>query len=100
MSGRIVIGGCIAQKPYQAGHTWQYLQYLLGFRRLGYDGAVSRPAGRAGRRPATGGLGYLRDVFAEAGLDGCWTVGARRRRARRRSIAPPRCATRPTPTCC
>ena len=35
MSGRIVIAGCIAQKPYQAGHTWQFLQYLLGFRRLG-----------------------------------------------------------------
>ena len=36
MSGQIVIAGCIAQKPNQAGHTWQYLQYLLGFRRLGW----------------------------------------------------------------
>jgi hypothetical protein len=73
MSGRIVIGGCIAQKPYQAGHTWQYLQYLLGFRRLGYEvlfcDRLAGPVSADDRR-----LGYLRDVFAEAGLDGCWTV--------------------------
>jgi hypothetical protein len=34
---RIVIGGAVAQKPGAAGHAWQFLQYLLGFRRLGYD---------------------------------------------------------------
>ena len=37
MSGRIVICGAVAQKPQQAGHTWQFLQYLLGFRSLGYE---------------------------------------------------------------
>lgn len=37
MSGRIVIAGSLAQKPRQAGHTWQFLQYLLGFKRLGWD---------------------------------------------------------------
>ncbi len=35
--GTIAIAGSIAQKPGQAGHTWQFLQYLLGFRRLGWD---------------------------------------------------------------
>jgi hypothetical protein len=36
-TGRIVVCGAVAQKPGQPGHTWQFLQYLLGFRRLGYE---------------------------------------------------------------
>jgi hypothetical protein len=27
----------MAQKPHQGGHTWQFLQYLLGFKQLGWD---------------------------------------------------------------
>jgi hypothetical protein len=37
MKKRVVISGALAQKPNQAGHTWQFLQYLLGFQRLGCD---------------------------------------------------------------
>lgn len=37
MQNTIVIAGALAQKPQQGGHTWQFLQYLLGFRRLGWD---------------------------------------------------------------
>ena len=33
----IVLAGSLAQKPDQAGHAWVFLQYLLGFRRLGFD---------------------------------------------------------------
>jgi hypothetical protein len=33
----IVIAGSIAQKPGRGGHTWVFLQYLLGFRKLGWD---------------------------------------------------------------
>jgi hypothetical protein len=33
----IVICGSVAQKPQQGGHTWVFLQYVLGFRRLGWD---------------------------------------------------------------
>jgi hypothetical protein len=36
-AGRVVVCGAVAQKPRQPGHTWQFLQYLLGFRRLGYE---------------------------------------------------------------
>jgi hypothetical protein len=36
-NGTIVLAGALAQKPRQAGHTWVFLQYLLGFRRLGWD---------------------------------------------------------------
>jgi hypothetical protein len=37
MRGRIVIAGSLAQRPHLGGHTWVFLQYLLGFRRLGWD---------------------------------------------------------------
>src|SRR5436190_18958813 len=33
----ITIAGSLAQRPGHAGHAWVFLQYLLGFRRLGYD---------------------------------------------------------------
>ena len=33
----IVIAGSLAQKPGRGGHTWVFLQYLLGFRKLGWD---------------------------------------------------------------
>ena len=36
-AGRIAVCGAAAQKPRQPGHTWQFLQYLLGFRRLGFE---------------------------------------------------------------
>jgi hypothetical protein len=37
MSGTITVAGSLAQKPLQGGHTWVLLQYLLGFKRLGWD---------------------------------------------------------------
>src|SRR5207302_3452478 len=35
--GAIVVAGALAQKPRHGGHTWVFLQYLLGFKRLGWD---------------------------------------------------------------
>jgi hypothetical protein len=37
MKETIVIAGSIAQKPWQGGHTWVFLQYVLGFKKLGWD---------------------------------------------------------------
>src|SRR4051812_37083647 len=37
MRGTIAVAGSLAQKPHQGGHTWVFLQYLLGLRRLGWD---------------------------------------------------------------
>ena len=37
MKPMVIIAGALAQKPCQGGHTWQFLQYLLGFRRLGWE---------------------------------------------------------------
>jgi hypothetical protein len=36
MSNSLVIAGALAQKPKIGGHTWIMLQYLLGFKRLGW----------------------------------------------------------------
>jgi hypothetical protein len=33
----IVLAGSVAQKPGYGGHTWVFLQYLMGFRKLGWD---------------------------------------------------------------
>jgi hypothetical protein len=33
----VLVSGAVAQRPGYGGHAWVFLQYLLGFRRLGYD---------------------------------------------------------------
>jgi hypothetical protein len=37
MGETVVVAGSLAQRPGHGGHTWVFLQYLLGFRRLGWD---------------------------------------------------------------
>lgn len=37
MNETIVVAGSLAQKPGHGGHTWVFLNYLLGFKRLGWD---------------------------------------------------------------
>src|SRR5437763_15216561 len=37
MKGLLVVAGALAQRPGVGGHTWVFLQYLLGFRRLGRE---------------------------------------------------------------
>jgi hypothetical protein len=37
MADTIIVAGSLAQRPRQGGHTWVFLQYLLGFKRLGWD---------------------------------------------------------------
>jgi hypothetical protein len=67
---RIAIGGAVAQKPGAAGHAWQFLQYLLGFHRLGYDVLLlDRLAGPPGR-----GVAWVDRVLGEAGLGGAWSL--------------------------
>jgi hypothetical protein len=36
-SKKITLAGAVAQRPGQGGHTWVFLQYLLGLQRLGWD---------------------------------------------------------------
>ena len=35
MTASVVIAGALAQRPQHGGHAWVFLQYLLGFKRLG-----------------------------------------------------------------
>ena len=53
---RGLVAGSVAQRPGRGGHTWVFLQYLLGLRELGWDVAAARPPGarhvrRRGRQP-------------------------------------------------
>jgi hypothetical protein len=36
-AGTVLIGGSVAQRPGIGGHTWVFLQYLLGLRELGWE---------------------------------------------------------------
>jgi hypothetical protein len=80
---RIAVAGALAQRPGRGGHAWVYLQYLLGFRRLGAqvlfvdrlepDMCVDLddrrcPPGRSVQ------ITYLRDVMARFGLADDWAV--------------------------
>jgi hypothetical protein len=73
----VVIAGALAQKPGQAGHTWQFLQYLLGFRRLGWNvtfvdrlepGMCVDRAGSPASFERSWNLRYLERVMREFGL--------------------------------
>ncbi|MGH9021970.1 MAG: hypothetical protein ACRDV9_02540 [Acidimicrobiia bacterium] len=37
MKPTVVVSGSVAQQPNRGGHTWAFFQYVLGFRRLGWD---------------------------------------------------------------
>ncbi len=74
---RITVAGSVAQRPGNGGHTWVFLQYLLGLRRLGYDVlfvdriepemCVDR-AGNASAVESSWNVEYFRDVMARYNL--------------------------------
>jgi hypothetical protein len=35
--GGVTVAGSLAQQSWRGGHAWVFLQYLLGFRKLGFD---------------------------------------------------------------
>ena len=74
--GRIAIAGSVAQKARNAGHTWQFLQYLLGFKRLGYDVLLLDSLEHAGGDAAEQRerVAYVEAVMREHGLEDAWTV--------------------------
>lgn len=73
-SGRIAIAGSIAQKAHNAGHTWQFLQYLLGFQRLGWDVLLLDSLETADPASQAESVRYLAEVMRAHGLDDAWTV--------------------------
>ena len=67
----VAVAGAVAQRPRRGGHAWVFLQYLLGFRRLGYEvlfldrlTAEMLPPGSS----PNGGAGWLRGTMEAQGL--------------------------------
>lgn len=74
-TGRIAIAGSVAQKAHNAGHTWQFLQYLLGFRRLGYEVLLLDSLEHAGdAEEERERVKYVDAVMRQHGLGGAWTI--------------------------
>jgi len=69
----VTIAGSMAQKPEHGGHTWQFLQYLLGFRSLGWDVLLLDAMEPDSGDPYQGAR-FLERTMARAGLDGCWAL--------------------------
>jgi len=77
----IVIAGSLAQKPGRGGHSWVLLQYLLGFRKLGWDVVFLdrlEPEMCVDERGSPAfvddslNLRYFLDVMRRFGFDGCF----------------------------
>jgi hypothetical protein len=79
----LLVSGMVAADPYQGGATWAVLQYLLGFRQLGYDVFFVEPiaAAKLRVRPSLAGASgsaldksanaaYFRKVTRTFGLTG------------------------------
>lgn len=83
MPRTVIVAGALAQRPYIGGHTWVFLQYLLGFKRLGWDVLfVDRidpdmcidHDGLPVPFEASANLRYLERVMNGFGLGECWML--------------------------
>ena len=78
--GTVAVAGSMAQRPGYGGHAWVFLQYLLGFRRLGHEvlfvdrlepAMLGDDAGEVDGSPQ---VAYLGDVMARYGLGDDWAL--------------------------
>ena len=79
----IAVAGSFAQRPHHGGHSWVFLQYLLGFRRLGYevlfldrlepDMCVDE-TGRPAPVESSVNLRYLSEVMDQFELGSSWSL--------------------------
>ena len=79
----IVLAGSLAQRPFIGGHTWVFLQYLLGFRRLGHEvlfvdrlepGMCIGEDGEPAPFEVSANLRYLAEVMERFGLEDSWSL--------------------------
>jgi hypothetical protein len=83
MRETIIVAGSLAQRPNIGGHTWVFLQYLLGFRQLGWDVlfvdrlepemCVNADGDRTGLHSSVN-LSYLVQVMERFGLGERWSL--------------------------
>lgn len=86
----MIFSGMIAATPWQGGATWAVLQYLLGFRKLGWDVWFVEPVPQLDLATSDG-AGYCNAVMERFGFQERWaligpdgaTVGADRATLRR-----------------
>lgn len=69
--GSVVIAAALAQRPNAGGHTWFALQYLLGFRALGWEVTL---VDRLDPGMPREGIGYLAATMERFGLADEWSV--------------------------
>jgi hypothetical protein len=80
---RVAVSGALAQRPYRGGHAWVFLQYILGFARLGCDvvfidrlerDMCSDDRGRPCDPARSINMRYLSDVMKAFGLEDSYAV--------------------------
>lgn len=80
---RLAVSGALAQKPGFGGHTWALLQYVLGFKQMGWDvlfldqldsGTCTDASGRPCAVDDSTQLRYFLDVMARFHSDGEFTL--------------------------
>jgi hypothetical protein len=69
--GSIVIAAALAQRPRAGGHTWFALQYLLGFRALGWEVTL---VDRLDPGMPRDGVNHLAAAMERFGLAGQWSL--------------------------
>ena len=69
--GSVVLCAALAQRPGAGGHTWFALQYLLGFRALGWEATL---VDRLDPGMPQDGLASLAAEMERFGLEGEWSV--------------------------
>lgn len=86
MSGEtVLLGGSVAQRPGSGGHTWVFLQYLLGLQRLGLEPVLvdwlepemcrdRRQLAAPSQVEDSWNIAYLADVMGRFGLGDRWAV--------------------------
>jgi hypothetical protein len=81
MAELVALAGSVAQRPNRGGHAWVFLQYLLGFRALGYEvlflDRLTPAMCAGGEWPPRRQLGWLEEVLEPHGLGGdyCLLLG-------------------------
>ena len=83
MNRKVVIAGSIAQRQSNGGHAWVFLQYLLGFRKLGYEvlfldrlepDMSQDSTGVACGFAESSNLQYLRELMHRFDLNHAWSL--------------------------